>query len=297
MGKDVWRPECIRSILTNEKYKGDARLQKTYVEDFLTKKVVINYGQRKQWYITDSHDAIIDPAQFDLVQQEIMRRCARKGKFYGSPFSNKLICGVCGAYYVHRNLHPNRQTSQIGWSCSDKYRKKGLICPNRFLLEEEIERGFIEICNHLFAERPKLVEKYEQEILPLIYDTSYLEQRILDETSEINAAYDEAEKLVADNARRAKSQDDYAQKLNSISERINTLKASIESNKSSILDKHTRSQKKQIFLNSLKATESPVTKFDIPTWFALVNTVKVMPDKSLIFTLNDGTIETIMCKD
>lgn len=79
-GKTHWSPETIRSILTNEKYKGDALLQKTYTVDFLSHEIRKNHGERKQWYIKDSHDAIISPKTFAKVQTEIARRrmCVNK---------------------------------------------------------------------------------------------------------------------------------------------------------------------------------------------------------------------------
>lgn len=92
-----WTKDGIRRVLTNEKYKGDARLQKTYVEDFLTKQVKVNRGERKQWYIHDSHDAIVSAETFELVQKELARRSSRGGRYYDSPFTSKIICGDCGA--------------------------------------------------------------------------------------------------------------------------------------------------------------------------------------------------------
>ena len=70
-----WSPETIRNILSNEKYKGDAILQKTYTVDFLSKEVRVNHGERKQWYISDSHDAIVSPEAFRQVQAELKQRC------------------------------------------------------------------------------------------------------------------------------------------------------------------------------------------------------------------------------
>ena len=63
-----------RSILSNEKYKGDALLQKTFCEDFLTKKMKINQGEVPQYYVENNHEAIIDPQTFDMVQAELARR-------------------------------------------------------------------------------------------------------------------------------------------------------------------------------------------------------------------------------
>ena len=73
-GKTIWATSTVESILTNEKYKGDALLQKTFTVDFLTKKKKINEGEIQQYYIEGSHPAIIQPEFFDLVQVEIKKR-------------------------------------------------------------------------------------------------------------------------------------------------------------------------------------------------------------------------------
>lgn len=64
----------MESILTNEKYKGDALLQKKFTVDFLTKKQKVNEGEVPQYYVANSHPAIIDPEIFDLVQYELKKR-------------------------------------------------------------------------------------------------------------------------------------------------------------------------------------------------------------------------------
>lgn len=73
-GKDKWNQSTVRSILTNEKYKGDALLQKSYTVDFLTKKTKTNEGEVPQYYVENNHEAIIDPQIFELVQAEIAKR-------------------------------------------------------------------------------------------------------------------------------------------------------------------------------------------------------------------------------
>ena len=74
----TWQPQTVQSILTNEIYRGDIRLGKTYIEDFLTKKVKKNNGERLQLYIHDSHDAIISPEVFERAQVEIEKRKRKK---------------------------------------------------------------------------------------------------------------------------------------------------------------------------------------------------------------------------
>jgi hypothetical protein len=99
-GKKTWQTAVVRSILGNEKYKGHALLQKTFCADFLTKKMVKNEGQVQQYYVEDSHPAIIKPDEFDAVQVEIERRKS-SGRVTSSTsiFSSRLVCADCGGHF------------------------------------------------------------------------------------------------------------------------------------------------------------------------------------------------------
>lgn len=99
-GKKNWGKKTVESILTNEKYKGDALLQKVYTTDFLTKKKKKNEGEVPQYYVEGNHEAIIPPAQFDRVQKEMQRRFGDTNR-HGcvSIFSSKIRCGDCGGFY------------------------------------------------------------------------------------------------------------------------------------------------------------------------------------------------------
>lgn len=73
-GKTKWHTSTINKILRNEKYIGDALLQKTYTTDFLTKKRIKNNGTVPQYYVEGDHEAIIPKDIFLLVQEELVRR-------------------------------------------------------------------------------------------------------------------------------------------------------------------------------------------------------------------------------
>ena len=90
----------VMSILQNEKYKGDALLQKKFTVDFLTKKQKVNEGEVPQYYVEGSHPAIITALDFDRAQAEIARRKSLGHSYSGlSIFASKLICGDCGEWY------------------------------------------------------------------------------------------------------------------------------------------------------------------------------------------------------
>ena len=126
-GKKVWNESLISSILKNEKYVGDALLQKTYTLDCITHKVVRNHGERPMYLITDHHAPIIDRDTYDRVQQELARRSSKRkisdktiteqGK-YSSKYalSELLICGNCGTPY-RRTTWSARGKKQIVWRC------------------------------------------------------------------------------------------------------------------------------------------------------------------------------------
>lgn len=97
-GLPNWSPSTVRSILTNERYNGDALLQKSYTVDFLSKKQVKNEGEVPPYYVTGSHPAIIAPAVWDFVQTQITsgsnKITARK-----HAFTHTIRCAQCGDWY------------------------------------------------------------------------------------------------------------------------------------------------------------------------------------------------------
>lgn len=125
-GKDKWNAGAVRSILTNEKYKGDALLQKSYTVDFPTKKKKINEGEIPQYYVEGNHEAIISPEVFELVQQELESRKQSRGRHSGVHlFSGKIRCGQCGEWYGSKAWHSNSKYRRVIWQCNYKFDGEG----------------------------------------------------------------------------------------------------------------------------------------------------------------------------
>lgn len=136
-GKSKWQATVIRSILSNEKYKGDALRGKTYIEDCISKKVRVNTGERPQYYIENNHPAIIDCATFGRVQEELARRTGKRkvkqvgtkteqGKYCGKyVLTELLICGECGTPYRRCTWTVGGQ-KKVVWRCISRldYGKK-----------------------------------------------------------------------------------------------------------------------------------------------------------------------------
>ena len=106
----------------NEKYKGDALLQKVYTTDFLSKKKKKNEGEIPQYYVEGNHEAIITPAVFDRVQERMRRKDGREGGRIGERiFSGKIRCGDCGGWYGSKVWHSNDKYRKVVWQCNRKF--------------------------------------------------------------------------------------------------------------------------------------------------------------------------------
>ena len=295
-GGQIWSAETVRSILSNEKYKGDARLQKTYTVDFLSKEVRVNHGERKQWYIHDSHDAIIDPGTFELVQREMTRRCARKGKFYDSPFTNKIVCGDCGAYYGHRVWHSNSQYRKNIWLCNDKY-EHGKTCTTPKIEDDEIEAAFIIATNRLLKEKDNYRDDYEREMLPMIANTDGLKEQLKVLHAQLTELITQIESLVQENAKVAQSQEEYAERFARLSSLIQHKKGEIERVEQEISNARIRKENVRIYLDALQSMDSVLEKFDIEAWHRLVDYATIMPNNTIVFHMRNGQEETVSLEE
>ncbi len=155
MKKEIWTSHTIRSILSNEKYMGDALINKKYTVDFLSKKVKANNGERPKYYVENNHPAIIDRNTFNKVQEELARRSGkRKVKYVGTKteqgkYSSKyaltelLICGECGTPYRRCTWTTREKAKKVVWRCISRldYGKK--YCKHSPSIEESVLQNAI----------------------------------------------------------------------------------------------------------------------------------------------------------
>lgn len=176
-GKVQWSVSTIMSILQNEKYKGDALLQKTYTVDFLSKTIKKNNGEIPQYYIQNSHPAIIDPDTFELVQNEIKRRRpGRRHLHKNSPFTAKIICSECGVYYGRKVWHSGTKYRSYIWRCNRKY-NDDVTCTTPNLREGEIKDAFVIAFNRLLGDKEQYIARFEG-LLPLLADNTGLTNQL-----------------------------------------------------------------------------------------------------------------------
>ena len=146
-GVDSWSPAIIHNILTNEKYIGDALLQKTYITDCISKKVKKNQGERAMYYVENNHPAIISREMFDQVRNEMTRRSSKRkvlqksgktelGKYSGKyALTELLVCGECGSPYKRVTWARNGK-KRIVWRCVSRLEFGTQYCHNAPTLDE-----------------------------------------------------------------------------------------------------------------------------------------------------------------
>lgn len=146
-GVESWSPAIIHNILTNEKYIGDALLQKTYITDCISKKVKKNQGERAMYYVENNHPAIISREMFDQVRNEMTRRSSKRkvlqksgktelGKYSGKyALTELLVCGECGSPYKRVTWARNGK-KRIVWRCVSRLEFGTKYCHNSPTLDE-----------------------------------------------------------------------------------------------------------------------------------------------------------------
>lgn len=146
-GKTKWRSSAVQAILKNEKYKGDALLQKTYIADCISKKTKKNNGELPMYYVENNHPAIIERAMFDRVQEELARRSSKQkvkqigtktelGKYSGKyALSELLFCGCCGTPY-RRCTWAKHGRKKVVWRCISRLDYGTKYCKDSPSVEE-----------------------------------------------------------------------------------------------------------------------------------------------------------------
>ena len=160
-----------------------------------------------------------------------------------------------------------------------------------------MERAFLLVANRLLVEKSNYVAEYQEKFLPLIADTSSLEEKLSELLAVYNEMVDEAEELVKSNAARAQDQAEYQKRFDSLASKIKAKTDEIDATKKEISDAKVRKENARIFIDALQGTDSLLQKFDIALWHRLVDYVTVTPDKELIFHLRSGREMTISLGD
>lgn len=288
-GKENWSVSTVKSILQNEKYKGHALLQKTFCEDFLTKKMIKNEGQVPQYYVTDSHPAIINPELYELVQKELAKNAVYgTGRSNASLFSGKIICGECGDVFVQRTWHSKDIYKKKVWQCSGKYKERGTQkCKTPHLTDEQIENAFITTFNTITADKNSYIKEFEK-ALECIGNTDDIDMKTKVLNEQLADLFERLQALVTQNAQLTDAKQDFDVRYAGLNSKFEDVKEQLAELSVERQSRLARKEGIARFIQTLKSREQILSNFDEQLWRSLVDEVKIYASCEISIIFRNG---------
>ena len=300
-GKEKWQATVIDKMLRNEKYMGDALLQKTYTVDFMTKKKVINKGIVPQYYVEDDHEAIIPKELFYRVQEEIMRRASmckaavtrkknRKSKYSSTyALTGMVLCGDCGREYRRVTWSKNGR-KKVVWRCTNRLENGTKHCKNSPTIEETaLNNAVMAAINQIMGTtgENEFVDAFRQNVIHVM--GSYAKNREPDRYDEkIKQLQDEMSALIDKNAGKGCSLEGFETEYKHIAEQIDTLRnEQFEAQQKRKLADRYEDRIKEMDAYIGKTTHK-VTEFDNDLVRRLIKTVKIVSADKLMVQFQSG---------
>ncbi|MBY5009454.1 recombinase family protein [Streptococcus suis] len=286
-GKSHWNATTIKRMLRNEKYKGDALLQKTYTIDFLTKKKNINRGELPQYYVENNHEAIVDRETFDAVQQVLDNKCRKSST---TIFSSKLVCGDCGHFFGSKVWHSTSKYRRVIYRCNEKYNGSSK-CSTPHVTEEEVKQWFVSAVNQVLDNKLEVIDNLS--VLLSIGSPEVIDEKIKILETEAEVVSQLVANLVSENAIISQDQDKYLNKYNQLTSKYEVIVQEIESLELQRMKKSKRNKELQVFMEVLKKQEGLLTDFDELLWETMIGSVTINPGKKIIIKFKNQTVVTI----
>ena len=240
-----------------------------------------------QYYVENSHQAIVQPWEFAIVQAEIKRRKSLTRRYSGqSVLATHIVCGDCGDYYGSKTWHSNSKYRRTIWQCNSKFAGDER-CRTPHFDEEEVKAAFVTAFNTIIENRDALIE-----------DGLIMQRTLTDCTeidAEISAIADEQEavtelirKCIAQNASDAIDQEEYAKRYASLMDRFEAASAKLAD-----LSKKKQARDDQAcmiggFLFELRERDEPLSEFDPYIWAVTLDVVTAYQDGRLLLKFRNG---------
>ena len=286
-GKDKWYISTVRSILTNEKYRDDALIQKEYTADFLDKTRRKNTGEIPQYYVEEHHEAIISPDLFDFVQTELKAR-ENGGKHSGvSIFANKIKCGCCGGWYGAKVWHSTDKYRRVIYRCNKKYAKKGKPCGTKHLTEEEIKQIFVKALNSLVEVKENVIAELRV-LIDGVCQTRELTEERDNVEQELCVLAERLETLIRQNARVAQDQTVYLKQENEIRALYVEKQGNLEQLDGKISERESKRNTLEGMIQVICGIDGEQVAFDEELWGGLLDHIVVKEDRAIVVVFKGG---------
>lgn len=297
-GHKKWNDGVIRGMLRNEKYMGDALLQKTYIADLFTRQTKKNTGELPQYYVENSHPAIIDRLTFQRVQEEMARRSSLKkvstaaktelAKYSGKYVLTELLsCGNCGSPY-RRVTWTRPEGKKIVWRCINRLENGKKFCKDAPTLEESrIHTAVVSAMNEMFSQKSLkaiLQDSIRTALLPENGETSLA---AID--SRLSQLREQQYRLLQLAAAVGADFTQYDEELKKVSMEFSALVAKRSELEKNRQDTEQADERAEQLAAELEAVDTGITTFDEVTVRQLISAIMVLSEEKLLIRFKDGT--------
>jgi hypothetical protein len=240
-----------------------------------------------QYYIEHSHQPIIDPLEFDLVQAEFARRKELGLRYSGcGVFASHIVCGDCGGFYGPKVWHSNSKYRRVIWQCNAKFDGEHR-CGTPHLREDDIKERFLAAFNKLLDGKETLLEDCRL-MQSTLTDCSDIDAKLDALRQEIEVVTELTRRCVEENSHSAQSQEAYAERYNSYVARYEAAKAKAEKLQSVRSQRTAKADEIGAFMFALAEYDSGITEFDDRLWAATVQKATAYQDGRLVFTFQNS---------
>jgi hypothetical protein len=260
-----------------------------------------NSGELPQYWVEDSHPAIVSREMFDLVQDEVRRNGETgKGRNTTNLFGSRVVCGTCEAFYGKKVWGSNTKYRKIVWQCNGKYQRsdrdpskpRGSQCSSPHLTDSQLKFAFVAAINQVLAVKDDYFTEYETVVSELT-DTAAIDRQIEKLNAESVETYNALKAALEENARQALNQDDYAARFGALNTRYEEQRnrlAEITDKRQGIL---ARRKRLNMFLDDLRSQDGLLAEFDEPLFRATTDKLTVLSEREVAVLFRDGTEITV----
>ena len=298
-GEVKWSISTVKAILCNEKYCGDVLMQKTFVQDCISKKRVQNTGQLPMYLVENNHPAIVSREQFGAVQAEMARRSAAESPSvkkastgrtsYASKYalSERLVCGECGTLY-RRCTWSIRGQKKIVWRCVSRLDYGKRYCKESPTMEETVlQNAIMAAINSVVSPKDVLAEKIadamQQEMIKMPGSAMTLGE-VKRRLEEREAEFTQLLTAVAN-----QGIDAYKERVSALSTEMNELEKQQEELASQLRTNSRANLRLHRAVNAMEQLDHHMTQWDENTIRQVIHTVKVISAERIKVILTDGT--------
>ena len=293
-GSMAWSKATIRGILTNEKYKGDVPMQKSYVVDLFSKKVAKNNGELPMYLVKNHHKPIIPREVWDKVQVVIAKRnniksatdmnMMKKGR-YSSKYAltGLVICGDCGSQYRRTTWTANGK--RIVWRCVNRLTNGKDACGTSPTIDEErLHTGIVKAMNSMIDGKEKIQSLLNGSIAEILAAPDS-HKEIISLKKEIDNKNEDILQMVADGVKNRESRADITAKCRDEYEKIKKLQEKLNiAEVNSKMEKESCGRLREIY-DTISAMPGKITEYDDNMTRIAVTEVKILSEEKISVTL------------